>query len=72
MAPAVPVNQKKYTLNDGRQIPAIGLGTFLSAPSEVKDAVIAGYKSGIRHFDCAQFYNVRRAQRDLKPKAKDD
>ena len=39
MAP--PVNQRKARLNDGNEIPSIGLGTYLSAPSEVTNAVIA-------------------------------
>ncbi|ETS78612.1 hypothetical protein PFICI_10674 [Pestalotiopsis fici W106-1] len=51
-----PVNARKAKLNDGNEIPIIGLGTFLSAPNEVTNAVIAGWKSGMRHFDCAQFY----------------
>lgn len=55
---AIPTNQKKITLNDGREIPVIGLGTYLSAPNEVTQAVVAGWKSGMRHFDCAQFYKV--------------
>ncbi|KAL3461873.1 aldehyde reductase 1 [Aspergillus heterothallicus] len=52
----IPVNQKKAKLIDGREIPMIGLGTYLSAPSEVTNAVVAGWKCGVRHFDCAQFY----------------
>ncbi|KAJ5634251.1 hypothetical protein N7528_002093 [Penicillium herquei] len=56
MAYPIPTNQRKYFLNDGREIPAIGLGTYLSAPNEVTQAVVAGWKSGMRHFDCAQFY----------------
>ncbi|KAJ5379850.1 uncharacterized protein N7496_002278, partial [Penicillium cataractarum] len=56
MAPAIPTNQRKFELNDGRKIPAIGLGTYLSAPNEVTQAVVAGWKCGMRHFDCAQFY----------------
>lgn len=54
------VNQKTFKLNDGNSIPAIGLGTYLSEPNEVTDAVVAGWKCGMRHFDCAQFYQVSR------------
>lgn len=36
------VAEKKAVLNDGNKIPVIGLGTFLSAPNEVTDAVVAG------------------------------
>lgn len=39
--PTIPVNQRKATLNDGNEIPVIGLGTFLSAPNEVTNAVVA-------------------------------
>ncbi|KAL4791476.1 aldehyde reductase 1 [Aspergillus venezuelensis] len=56
MASNTPVNQRTFKLNDGNEIPAIGLGTFLSAPNEVTNAVVAGWKCGMRHFDCAQFY----------------
>ncbi|KAM0561259.1 hypothetical protein ACHAPJ_003137 [Fusarium lateritium] len=56
MGSAIPSNQRFIKLNDANQIPAIGLGTFLSKPNEVTEAVIAGWKTGMRHFDCAQFY----------------
>ncbi|KAH7127613.1 Aldo/keto reductase [Dactylonectria macrodidyma] len=56
MASSTPTNERRMKLNDGNQIPVIGLGTFLSAPNEVTEAVIAGWKTGMRHFDCAQFY----------------
>lgn len=42
MAFNIPTNQRKVKLIDGNEIPAIGLGTYLSAPSEVTNAVIAG------------------------------
>ncbi|VUC29048.1 unnamed protein product [Clonostachys rosea] len=53
---SVPTNKRTITLNDGNKIPVIGLGTFLSAPNEVTNAVVAAWKCGMRHFDCAQFY----------------
>jgi diketogulonate reductase-like aldo/keto reductase len=59
METSVPVNQSKAKLNDGNKIPMIGLGTYLSAPNEVTKAVVSGWKCGVRHFDCAQFYQVR-------------
>ncbi|EXJ77303.1 hypothetical protein A1O3_10461 [Capronia epimyces CBS 606.96] len=52
----VPIQKRKAKLLDGNEIPLNGLGTYLSAPSEVTNAVVAGWKCGIRHFDCAQFY----------------
>ncbi|KAH8748900.1 NADP-dependent oxidoreductase domain-containing protein [Diaporthe sp. PMI_573] len=51
-----PVNQRKAKLNDENEIPVIGLGTFLSAPNEVTHAVVIAWLCGVRHFDCAQFY----------------
>lgn len=37
----VPVNQRTATLNDGNTIPVFGLGTYLSGPHEVSNAVVA-------------------------------
>ncbi|KAF9875372.1 aldehyde reductase i [Colletotrichum karsti] len=56
MSARIPTNKRTAVLNDGNQIPLIGLGTYLSRPNEVQDAVLAGWRCGMRHFDCAQFY----------------
>lgn len=47
---------KTLTFNNGDTLPAIGLGTWKSAPGEVKKAVIHALESGYRHIDCAAIY----------------
>ncbi|PWN88137.1 Aldo/keto reductase [Acaromyces ingoldii] len=48
---------KTVKLNDGKSIPAIGLGTWLSKPGEVEKSVEHAVKSGYRHLDLAKIYN---------------
>lgn len=45
-----------FPLNDGRVIPAIGLGTWQSKPDEVRDAVAFALKNGYRLIDTALNY----------------
>ncbi|KAI5286801.1 hypothetical protein KEM52_001863 [Ascosphaera acerosa] len=47
---------KTYTLNSGYKIPAVGLGTWLSKPTEVEKAVEVALKNGYRHVDGAACY----------------
>ena len=50
------VYSKTFTLNTGDKIPAIGLGTWQSAPNEVRGAVKAALQKGYRHIDTALAY----------------
>ncbi|KAK7203569.1 Aldo/keto reductase [Myxozyma melibiosi] len=43
-------------LNTGVSIPALGLGTWQSAPNEVYEAVLTALKTGYRHIDTAYAY----------------
>lgn len=62
---------KSITLNDGNQIPQIGLGTWLSKPEEVTNAVETAVKCGYRHLDLAVIYQnheaIAKALKNLIP-----
>ena len=42
--------------SNGDNFPQMGLGTWLSKPNEVYNAVIEAIKCGYRHIDCAYIY----------------
>ncbi|KAJ7788099.1 reductase-like protein [Mycena olivaceomarginata] len=48
---------KTFTLNDGNTIPALGLGTWQSAPGEVKAAVSYALQNGYKLVDGAYGYS---------------
>ncbi|BCS24124.1 uncharacterized protein APUU_40568A [Aspergillus puulaauensis] len=47
---------RSFKLNSGHSIPAVGLGTWLSKPHEVENAVDAALRAGYRHIDAAACY----------------
>ncbi|PPQ78985.1 hypothetical protein CVT25_002269 [Psilocybe cyanescens] len=47
---------KTITLSDGSKIPQIGLGTWMSKPHEVENAVEIAVRNGYRHLDLAMVY----------------
>ena len=48
------------TLNNGVDLPAIGLGVFQTPPDETRDAVAAALETGYRHIDTAAAYGNER------------
>ncbi|MER8073618.1 aldo/keto reductase [Streptomyces sp. NPDC094034] len=48
------------TLNNGIEMPALGLGVFQTAPEETKAAVTAALELGYRHIDTAAAYGNER------------
>jgi diketogulonate reductase-like aldo/keto reductase len=48
------------TLNNGVEMPALGLGVFQTPPDETREAVLAALDSGYRHIDTAAAYGNER------------
>src|SRR5947209_7703829 len=48
------------TLNNGVELPALGLGVFQTRPDETRDAVRAALDAGYRHIDTAAAYGNER------------
>ncbi|MEU6816036.1 aldo/keto reductase [Streptomyces sp. NPDC046860] len=51
---------QSYTLNNGVQMPALGLGVFQTPPDETRAAVMAALDLGYRHIDTAAVYGNER------------
>ena len=51
---------KNYTLNNGVEIPKLGLGTWFIDDADAADAVRAAVAAGYRHIDTAQAYGNER------------
>ncbi|QKX62785.1 uncharacterized protein TRUGW13939_09950 [Talaromyces rugulosus] len=58
---------RKFHLNNGLAIPALGFGTWKSAPNDAYSSVLEAFKTGYRHIDCAWIYgNESEVGRALK------
>ncbi len=62
------MNQSKYvTLNNGVQMPMVGLGTFMLSPDEAETSVISALRNGYQLIDTANAYvNEKAIGRGMK------
>ncbi|EXG80515.1 aldo/keto reductase [Cryptosporangium arvum] len=56
----MPENTPALTLNNGVEIPALGLGVFQTPPEATRTAVSAALETGYRHIDTAAAYGNER------------
>jgi len=52
---------KTVKLNNNYEMPIIGLGTWLSKPEDVYNAVLTALKNGYKHIDTAMIYRNEEA-----------
>src|ERR1700761_2690133 len=55
-----PAMTPSLTLNNGVELPALGLGVFQTPPDETRDAVRDALAAGYRHIDTAAAYGNER------------
>ena len=61
---------EKLKLNDGREMPSIGIGTYLFSPDEAEASVKEALKVGYRLIDTANAYqNEKAVGRAIKAKS---
>lgn len=61
-APTLTSPSSTVALNDGQQLPVLGLGVFKAEAGDAcKSAVISALKLGYRHIDTAQIYQNEEA-----------
>lgn len=51
-----PLPSAKFSLNDGTELPRIGIGTWLTTGEACYDMVVAALKAGFRHIDTSENY----------------
>jgi len=54
-------SNKMFTLNNGLEMPSIGIGTFLAPDAEIETALDLAIEAGYRHIDTAPVYQNEKA-----------
>lgn len=54
-------NVPKLKLNNGMEIPQLGIGTYAISYADAKAACLEAFRNGFRHVDCATAYRVEGA-----------